>query len=329
MKRSFLFFVYVICLVFATYSNNVADKVVIYNDWGIGLSVDYEIYTIESKIIANDTTITSIVTQNVTIELNDTTADGDLIFICRPSVKNRIADKTGMSDRYKELVERVDTMSIELLTDRYGSVLEIRNVEEIQENIRNSGLCDVVVMLQLEKYKEEHKNATSQELERVATVLSQVKEQMCSEQVVYMSAKDIMSLFIYNGSVLELGKEYIEHVKKPIEFVPDVNLNTVLKTKSERLNFEDDDRSFVKITRVTEFDKKQLDSVFLSMIKSYFCDVDESDIAEYINMGEVNELWSHLIDDMGVCLRSLYDFSITVGDYTIRKEKIISVIGIY
>lgn len=320
--RKFFLFVSVICVALSVYSNNAVEDYVIYNNWGIGWSVDYEIYATESRIVANDTTYTSAVTQNVTIELNDTTADGDLIFVCRPSVKNRIIDKTGMSERNKGLVEMVDTIPIELLTDRYGVVKNIRNIAEIQSQLKNSGLYDAVVAMQLEKYKEEHKNATPQELERLATALSQAKEQMYSESVVYKSAEEIISLFMHNGRVFAQGKEYIENVKKPIMVAPNVYLDAVLRTKAEKYEIKDDaEHSFVKISSVIEFDANQLTPVFKSMIKSLYRGIGESVISEYLKSGEVDERWLHIIDaGLGVCLHSLYDFSFTVGDCTIKKE---------
>lgn len=320
--RRVLLFVSLICVAFLLYSNNIVQDFIIYNNWGIGWSVDYEIYTLESRIVANDTSYTSAVTQKVTIELNDTTADGDLVFVCRPSVKNRIVDKTGMSERYKELVEKVDTIPVELLTDRYGVVKNIRNLAEIQNQLKNSGLYDVVVAVQLEKYKEEHKNATSQELKRMEDALSQMKEQMYSESVVYKSVEEIISLFMHNGRVFAPGKEYLENVKKPIVVAPNLNLDVVLRTKAEKYDIEDgSEHSFVKISRVSKFDANQLTPVFESMIKSLYRGIGESVISEYLKSGEVDERWLHIIDaEVGVCLHSLYDFSFTVGDCTIKKE---------
>lgn len=323
MKKFILSLISIMSFTVAVYSNTVAEDFAIVNNWGIGWSVDYEIFVVESKIIGNDTTYTSAATQKVEIVLNDTTPNGDLIFTCKPSVKNRIIDKTGLAENHKDVVDKTDTIPIELLTNKYGVVKNIRNIKDIQYKLKNSGLFDIVVSSQLEKYKDEHKNATPQELEQLEKAFSLVKEQMSSESTIYKSAEEILSLFMHYGKVLTQGEEYVEKVKTSLLVAPNLKLDAVVKTKAEKYQPYGDgtDKHYVEISNVTVFDGNQLASVLASVAKSLYKEADESAILEYVKHGNVSETWTHIIDySLGVCLHVFYDSTVTVGDCTTKKE---------
>ncbi len=276
-------------------AQNPKDSVVsIYNNWGLGDNAKYEILSAEYEISNGDTVCISANRQMVLLSLVDTLQNGDLIFRCNPSVKDRIVDKTGMAESYKSIVEKTDTIPIELQTDFYGSVKDIYNIDDVLDQLKSSGMVDAVLEVQLNKYKQEHPEATENDLAKMSQMLNSVRNMLVSKELVYKDMEPVLSLFELNGVVMVSGMEYKGNLKKSIIVAPNIQIDAEVTSKVEICSFDNSDlAALANVVVDTKYDEKQLISVAADLAEKAGAN---SQILENISVPVVTDRWYYWIE---------------------------------